>query len=111
MTPAEQVIVLEGEKAMLLHALDVQAEVFAKERSRSDEAYSEAMAEIERLKGSTVNQAAMQQVCREILQIMDTYHEQERSTCGVDTPGGLEHMGDVWRLLSRWECILRKAAK
>ena len=50
---------------------------------------------------------AMEQVCREILQIMDTYHEQDASPRGIGTPGGLEHMGDVWRLLSRWERKLR----
>jgi len=44
-------------------------------------------------------------VCEEILEIMRTYHEQEASS-GVDTPGGLEHMGDVWRLFIKWESML-----
>lgn len=37
----------------------------------------------------------------EIIEIMKTYDEQEAAG-GVDTPGGLEHMGDVWRLLRGW---------
>lgn len=45
-------------------------------------------------------------VCEEILRIMETYHEQDKSPYGVDTPGGLEHMGDVWRLFSKWEARL-----
>jgi hypothetical protein len=45
-------------------------------------------------------------VCAEILEIMATYHEQEASPSGVDTPGGLEHMGDVWRLFAKWEKML-----
>lgn len=51
---------------------------------------------------------AMQQVCAEILSIMDTYHEQKKSKYGVGTPGGLEHMGDVWSLFMRWEEKLKK---
>jgi hypothetical protein len=46
-------------------------------------------------------------ICGEILHIMATYHEQEARTGGVDSPGGLEHMGDVWRLFSKWEKMLR----
>jgi len=41
-------------------------------------------------------------VCTEIQRIMATYREQEAAG-EVGTPGGLEHMGDVWRLLSRWD--------
>lgn len=44
-------------------------------------------------------------VCDQILKIMRTYHEQDAAG-GVDTPGGLEHMGDVWRLFSEWETLL-----
>lgn len=54
-----------------------------------------------------MNQDAMTDVCNEILEIMKTYHEQEARGF-VDTPGGLEHMGDVWRLLGRWETKLKK---
>lgn len=46
-------------------------------------------------------------IIRELLEIMDVYHEQDNSKNGVGTPGGLEHMGDVWRLLLRWEELAR----
>ncbi len=45
-------------------------------------------------------------ICAEVLTIMETYHEQEKSVSGVDTPGGLEHMGDVWKLFAKWERML-----
>lgn len=44
-------------------------------------------------------------VCEHILRIMRTYHEQDARGY-VDTPGGLEHMGDVWNLLLKWEAKL-----
>ena len=49
--------------------------------------------------------ATPDKVCAEILEIMATYHEQDAAG-GVDTPGGLEHMGDVWRLFRKWERLL-----
>lgn len=49
-----------------------------------------------------------QGVCTEIQQIMRVYREQEAAG-NVDTPGGLEHMGDVWRLLRRWDAELAKS--
>jgi hypothetical protein len=52
---------------------------------------------------------SQQQVCHEIQQIMEVYREQEKAG-RVDTPGGLEHMGDVWRTLARWDRILRGTA-
>ena len=45
---------------------------------------------------------AKSKICAEILDIMECYHEQEKAG-GVDTPGGLEHMGDVWELFKKWE--------
>lgn len=45
-------------------------------------------------------------VAREILDIMRTYHKQKDEHGYVDTPGGLEHMGDVWRLFLKWEEML-----
>jgi len=45
-------------------------------------------------------------ICCEILSIMRTYHEQASTPFGIDTPGGLEHMGDVWKLFHRWENML-----
>jgi hypothetical protein len=53
---------------------------------------------------------AEQKVCAEIKEIMETYREQEKSSWGVGTPGGLEHMGDVWRLLKKWDAALTEAA-
>jgi len=50
-----------------------------------------------------MNEDAKTLVCAEILSIMDTYHEQEKSDFGVDTPGGLENMGDVWSKFLEWE--------
>jgi hypothetical protein len=47
-----------------------------------------------------------EKVCNEIMEIMAEYRIQEREA-RVDTPGGLEHMGDVWRLLNRWDRELR----
>lgn len=46
---------------------------------------------------------AARAICAEISEIMGTYHEQEKSKYGVDTPGGLQHMGDVWGLFAKWE--------
>jgi hypothetical protein len=48
---------------------------------------------------------AKDKVCAEIQEIMETYREQDAAG-GVDTPGGLEHMGDVWKLLSKWDKAL-----
>jgi hypothetical protein len=56
----------------------------------------------------TAEIAAMRSVCDEIVMIMRTYREQEAAG-SVDTPGGLEHMGDVWKQLSEWDETIRKA--
>ena len=53
-----------------------------------------------------MDKTAQQRICEEIQEIMQTYREQEKSAYGVDTPGGLEHMGDVWRLLGKWDTEL-----
>lgn len=50
---------------------------------------------------------AKTQVCMNILDIMETYHEQNARPAGIDTPGGLEHMKDVWNLFLKWENLLR----
>lgn len=47
------------------------------------------------------------QICDEILFIMETYHRQENEHGYIGTPGGLEHMGDVWKLFLEWESRLR----
>jgi hypothetical protein len=57
---------------------------------------------------SDTARAAMK-IAQEIMEIMDTYRDQEKTSWGVDTPGGLEHMGDVWALLRRWDNELREA--
>lgn len=48
-------------------------------------------------------------VCGDIQMIMKTYRDQEAEG-SVDTPGGLEHMGDVWRQLAEWDETLRASA-
>ena len=48
----------------------------------------------------------LQAICDEIQRIMVVYREQEAKYGYVDTPGGLEHMGDVWRLLASWDAAL-----
>lgn len=52
------------------------------------------------------NLAARIHVTDEILEILAVYEEQDASPSGVDTPGALEHMGDVWRMFARWGRIL-----
>ena len=56
-----------------------------------------------------MTELAKQTVCDEIMKIMNTYHRQEATDDGVGTPGGLEHMGDVWRLFMKWENLLKEA--
>ncbi len=51
---------------------------------------------------------AMQYVCEDILDIVRTYHEQKKTSFGVDTPGGLEHMDDVWEKFLEWESVLKQ---
>jgi hypothetical protein len=46
-------------------------------------------------------------VCEEIMVIMKDYREQVAFMGHADTPGGLEHMGDVWIKLARWDRMLR----
>ena len=41
----------------------------------------------------------------QIQEIMRVYREQSPD---IDTPGGLENMGDVWRLLREWDELLRR---
>lgn len=48
---------------------------------------------------------AERKVCDEIISIMETYDEQEERGC-VDTPGGFEHLGDVWRTMRRWQKMI-----
>jgi hypothetical protein len=48
---------------------------------------------------------AKDEICSEIQRIMRVYREQEE-VGELGTPGGLEHMGDVWRLLGKWDAML-----
>ena len=50
-------------------------------------------------------------ICNEIQEIMAVYREQAASAYGVDTPGGLEHMGDVWKLLGDWDRRLSESGR
>ena len=52
------------------------------------------------------NETGMMEVCEELIDIMRVYDEQMEKRGYVDTPGGLEHMGDVWRLFERWRAAL-----
>jgi hypothetical protein len=47
------------------------------------------------------------EIADEIIEIMDTYDRQKVQSGYVDTPGGLEHMGDVWGMLDRWRNAIR----
>jgi hypothetical protein len=58
---------------------------------------------------TTPDTEAREAVCAEILSIMEEYDRQKSSGC-VDTPGGLEHMGDAWRLLDSWRTALVASA-
>lgn len=49
--------------------------------------------------------ADTQVVTDEILSIMKVYHQQEAKG-NIDTPGGFEHMGDVWSRFLIWERLL-----
>lgn len=70
----------------------------------------DGLCEPERMVARLVTEnARMGSVCEEIKRIMHTYREQEASARGVATPGGLEHMGDVWRLLGKWDAALQPA--
>ena len=52
-----------------------------------------------------------QEIADEIVAIMETYDQQQAERGYVDTPGGLEHMGDVWRLLDEWRDRLKSAPR
>jgi hypothetical protein len=51
--------------------------------------------------------ARLKGVCDEIQEIVLIYGEQAAEGC-VDSPGGLEHMGDVWNLLCKWDAAISK---
>jgi hypothetical protein len=45
-------------------------------------------------------------VCEDIFCIMEEYDRQD-SNGFVDTPGGFEHMGDVWKQMHEWAIAIR----
>lgn len=51
------------------------------------------------------------EVCAEIADICRVYREQMEERGYVDTPGGLEHMGDVWTKLLKWDAIIADRAR
>ena len=50
-----------------------------------------------------MSQESKDQVCSEILAIMAEWHRQMDAKGYVGTPGGFEHLGDVWRTFLNWE--------
>lgn len=62
----------------------------------------------EQLKAAEAKALKMSPICDEIARIMEVYDEQMEKSGYVDTPGGLENMGDVWRLLKDWRGYLTK---
>lgn len=47
-------------------------------------------------------QETMKTVCAEIVEIAREYERQYEKRGYVDSPGGLEHMGDVWTQIQVW---------
>jgi hypothetical protein len=45
-------------------------------------------------------------ICDEIVEIDDERIRQEHAGF-IDTPGGFEHMGDVWNQISKWADLIR----
>lgn len=48
-------------------------------------------------------------IADEIVEIVEERDRQEAAGMWGGTPGGLEHMGDVWSLLSRWRDEIKSA--
>ena len=67
---------------------------------------ADAWNDMQRLRHENIQQ---EKVCKEIIKIVEEYHEQMKSPWGVGTPGGLEHMGDVWSKLANWAWMLKEA--
>jgi len=61
--------------------------------------------------GSHQEWERLRTVGSEIRKIMETYRHQQQRNGFVDTPGGLEHMGDVWNLLAKWDRMLTEGSK
>lgn len=51
---------------------------------------------------------AQTKICNEILEIMKEYHRQcDEYGYATGSPGGMEHMGDVWDVFLGWERELK----
>lgn len=50
------------------------------------------------------------QLARDVQDIMADYREQE-ARGSVDTPGGFEHLGDVWRWMRKWDALLTEVSE
>lgn len=91
--------------SLLKHA-DV-VDLILEEKDREIAALKNVAADQEQeLEQHAADRATVRKVTWDIQTIMNTYREQEASRSGIGTPGGLEHMGDVWRLLAKWDKIL-----
>lgn len=53
-----------------------------------------------------MNHLACRNICKEIVEIMDEYNRQMRERGHINTPGGFEHLGDVWSTFQRWDSWL-----
>lgn len=56
-----------------------------------------------------MNEEAKTKICNEILEIM-AEHDRQEARGHVDTPGGIEHKGDVFKMFARWRTSLTQPA-
>lgn len=54
--------------------------------------------------------SAKDKIAADVLRIFAEYLDQQNAG-NVDSPGGLEHMGDVWSLFWKWNTLLTDEAK
>lgn len=52
--------------------------------------------------------SAFERISEEIREIVQEYDNQIEARGYVDSPGGIEHKGDAFRLLRRWDAELNK---
>lgn len=52
--------------------------------------------------------SAFDRIANEIREIVQEYDDQMEARGYVDSPGGIEHKGDAFRLLFRWDAELNK---
>lgn len=83
--------------------LQAEREAAMKREEEADAKLRQQEAEQLRM-AATMNREVNAEIVGELLEIMAVYHQQE-DRGSIDTPGGLEHMGDVWDLFSKWESM------